>query len=163
MQVKRKTWEQFIPRPLEEVWSFFSRPENLNSVTPDDMSFEILSDLKDLEMYEGMMILYKISPVLNIKMNWVTEITYIKDYKYFVDEQRFGPYALWHHEHHFESQEGGTLMTDLLHYKVPYGIIGSIADAVFVNNKVEEIFKFRKQIIGKMFSEVQSTKSEVRL
>lgn len=153
MQVKKKIWTQFIPRPLAEVWNFFSRPENLNAITPDDMSFEILSDIKDKEMYEGMMIMYKISPFLGIKMDWVTEITYIKDHKYFVDEQRFGPYALWHHEHHFEARDGGTLMTDILHYKVPYGIIGTIADAVFVNNKVEEIFTFRVKAVDKLFLE----------
>jgi ligand-binding SRPBCC domain-containing protein len=150
MQVKQKKWKQFIPRPLDEVWQFFSRPENLNAVTPEDMSFEILSDLKGVEMYEGMMIQYKISPFLGIKMDWVTEITYIKDRQYFVDEQRFGPYALWHHEHHFQESDGGVWMTDLLHYKVPYGIIGTLADATFVNNKVEQIFAFRKQAIKRV-------------
>ncbi|MFN7115374.1 MAG: SRPBCC family protein [Saprospiraceae bacterium] len=162
MQVKQKIWTQFIPRSLDEVWHFFSRPENLNAVTPDDMSFEILSDIKDTEMYEGMIIMYKISPFLGIKMDWVTEITYIKDRQYFIDEQRFGPYALWHHEHHFEARDGGVLMTDQLHYKVPYGIIGTIADAVFVNDKVEQIFRFRKKVIEQLFSEVRDTKLEVR-
>jgi len=151
MQVKQKIWKQFIPRPLDEVWHFFSRPENLNTLTPDDMSFEILSDIKDTQMYEGMIVLYKISPLAGIKMDWVTEITYIKDRQYFIDEQRFGPYALWHHEHHFEEQAGGVLMTDLLHYKVPYGIIGTIADAIFVNDKIEQIFAFRKKAIEKRF------------
>lgn len=151
MQVKQKVWKQWIPRSLDEVWHFFSRPENLNALTPDDLDFEILSDIKDIEMYEGMMIRYKISPFAGIKMDWVTEITYIKDQQYFVDEQRFGPYALWHHEHHFEQQEGGTLMTDILHYKVPYSIIGTLADALFVNNKIEQIFDFRVKAIGKMF------------
>lgn len=152
MQVKQKVWTQFIPHSLDEVWQFFARPENLNAVTPDDMSFDILSDIKDIEMYEGMIIRYKISPFLGIKMDWVTEITYIKDRQYFIDEQRFGPYALWHHEHHFEAQNGGVLMTDLLHYKVPYGIIGTIADAIFVDNKVEQIFSFRKKAIAKWFN-----------
>ncbi|MEM0992585.1 MAG: SRPBCC family protein [Bacteroidota bacterium] len=151
MQVKKKVWQQFIPRPLDEIWNFFSRPENLNKMTPKGVSFEILSDLEGIEMYEGMVILYKISPIGNIKMNWMTEITHIKEGKYFVDEQRFGPYALWHHEHHFEEQADGILMTDMLHYKVPYGIIGSIADAVFVDRKVEEIFGFRKEAVEEIF------------
>ncbi len=103
-------------------------------------------------MYEGMIIMYKISPLLGIKMDWVTEITYIKDHQYFIDEQRFGPYALWHHEHHFEERDGGVLMRDLLHYKVPYGLIGTIADAIFVNNKVDQIFNFRKKAIEKLFN-----------
>ncbi len=151
MQVKKKEWQQFIPRTLDEVWHFFSRPENLNDVTPGDMSFEILSDIRNLPMYEGMIICYKVSPFAGIKMNWVTEITHISDRKFFVDEQRFGPYAMWHHEHHFEARDGGVLMRDVLHYKVPYGIIGTIADALFVDKKVEQIFRFRKQAIAERF------------
>lgn len=151
MQVKKKEWQQFIARPLEEVWHFFSRPENLNDVTPDGMSFEIRSDIRNVSMYEGMIIQYKISPFAGIKMDWVTEITHIADRKFFVDEQRFGPYAMWHHEHHFEEKDGGVLMRDILHYKVPYGIIGTIADAVFVDNKVEEIFRFRKIAVEQIF------------
>lgn len=151
MQVKQKIWQQFIPRPMEEVWHFFSRPENLNAITPDDMSFEIISNINNTNMYEGMIVLYKISPLLGIKMDWVTEITYIKDYQYFVDEQRFGPYALWHHEHHFEERNDGVLMTDILHYKVPYGFIGTLADALFVNAKVEQIFAFRTKAIERIF------------
>lgn len=151
MQVKKKEWQQFIPRSLDEIWHFFSRPENLNDVTPGDMSFQILSDIRNLPMYEGMIICYKISPLTGIKMNWVTEITHISERKFFVDEQRFGPYAMWHHEHHFEERDGGVLMRDVLHYKVPYGIVGTIADALFVDKKVEQIFAFRKKTIEELF------------
>lgn len=151
MQVKRKEWKQFIPRPMEEVWNFFSRPENLDDMTPDDMSFEILSDIEGVPMYQGMIIQYKVSPLLNIKMNWVTEITHVRDKEYFIDEQRFGPYALWHHQHHFEEQDGGIMMKDILHYKVPYGIIGTIADAVFVSNKIEQIFQYRIKAVERIF------------
>ena len=147
MKVKRKEWQQFIPRPLDEVWQFFSRPENLNEVTPGDMSFEILSPITGIPMYEGMIIQYKISPFLGIKMDWVTEITHICEGEYFIDEQRFGPYALWHHQHHFQEQDGGVMMTDLLHYKVPYWIVGDIADALFVDRQIETIFSFRKKAI----------------
>lgn len=84
-------------------------------------------------------------------MNWVTEITHISERKFFVDEQRFGPYAMWHHEHHFEERDGGVLMRDVLHYKVPYGIVGTIADALFVDKKVEQIFAFRKKTIEELF------------
>jgi ligand-binding SRPBCC domain-containing protein len=147
MKVKRKEWQQFIPRPLDEVWQFFSRPENLNEVTPGDMSFEILSPIAGIPMYEGMIIQYKISPFWGIKMDWVTEITHIRESEYFIDEQRFGPYALWHHQHHFQEQDGGVMMTDLLHYKVPYWIVGDIADALFVDRQIETIFSFRKKAI----------------
>ena len=151
MQVKRKEWTQFIPLSLEEVWDFFSRPENLNAITPDDMQFEILSDIEGVEMYQGMLIQYKVSPIPGIKMNWVTEITTVKDKQYFIDEQRFGPYALWHHQHHFEPKDGGVLMRDILHYKVPFGPIGNIADAIFVNNKIEEIFNYRVKAVERIF------------
>ncbi len=151
MQVKKKSWEQFIPRSLDEIWTFFSRPENLNDVTPGDMSFRILSDIRHLPMYEGMIICYKISPFAGIQMDWVTEITHISERHFFVDEQRFGPYAMWHHEHHFEEKDGGVLMRDILHYKVPYGIIGTIADQLFVDQKIEQIFHFRKKAIAERF------------
>lgn len=151
MQVKRKEWQQWIPRPLSEVWHFFSRPENLNDLTPGDMSFQILSDIKDTPMYEGMMICYKISPFAGIQMDWVTEITHISEGRFFVDEQRFGPYAMWHHEHHFEERDGGVWMRDILHYKVPYGPIGTLADALLVDKKIEQIFGYRQKAVGEMF------------
>lgn len=151
MKVQRKSWKQFIPRSIDEVWSFFSRPENLNAITPPDMSFEILSDISDLEMYQGMIIQYKISPFLGIKMDWVTEITHVVDGRYFIDEQRFGPYALWHHQHHFEEVDGGVQMEDILHYKVPYGPIGTLADRVFVGRKIDAIFQYRRTAVDQLF------------
>lgn len=153
MQVKEKRWEQLIPRDLDEVWEFFSRPENLNEITPEDMSFEILSDVADTPMYEGMIIRYNVRPIMNIPMNWVTEITHVRDREYFIDEQRFGPYALWHHQHHFKAVQGGTFMQDILHYKVPYGPIGSVVDALFVEQKIDSIFKYRFHIIEEKFSD----------
>lgn len=152
MKVKRKSWQQLIPRPMEEVWAFFSRPENLNAITPASMSFEILSDIQEIEMYQGMIIQYKISPFLGIKMDWVTEITHIVEGQYFIDEQRFGPYALWHHQHHFEAVDGGVQMEDILHYKVPYGPIGTIADALLVDQQIESIFQYRYGAIEKLFA-----------
>lgn len=151
MKVKYKKWEQFIPRTLDEVWHFFSRPENLNAITPDDMSFEILSDIEGKPMYEGMIIQYKISPFLGVKMDWVTEITHIEGHAYFIDEQRFGPYALWHHQHHFVEQQGGVLMTDVLHYKIPYGPIGALADLLFVSGQIEQIFAYRIKAVERIF------------
>ncbi len=144
-------WEQWIDHPLPEVWSFFSRPENLNDITPEEVSIEILSDIKGMTMHRGMIIQYNIAPLLGIKMNWVTEITQIEEQHYFIDEQRFGPYAFWHHQHWFEEKDGGTQMKDILHYKVPYGIIGTIANSLFVENKVNKIFEFREQTINKLW------------
>ena len=152
MNVKRKEWVQVIPRDLEEVWHFFSRPENLNDMTPDDMDFNIITDIQGVEMYEGMIIQYKVSPMLGIKLNWVTEITHVRDRQYFIDEQRFGPYALWHHQHHFELVDGGVKMTDILNYKVHFGIIGDIANAAFVENRIEEIFQYRIKAVERIFN-----------
>jgi len=114
MKIYYKEWEQTIPGSIEKVWQYFSRPENLDTLTPENMSLQILSDLKDRPMYEGMIIRYKVSPVLNIPLNWATEITHLKDKDYFIDEQRFGPYTLWHHEHHFEETSQGVLMKVLV-------------------------------------------------
>jgi len=153
MKVYNKKWRQFIPQNLETVWGFFSRPENLNAVTPKDMHFEILSDIAGKEMYEGMIINYKISPFLGIKMRWTTEITHINEGQYFVDEQRFGPYAMWHHEHHFEEAEDGVWMTDQLTYAIGWGPIGPLTNAIFVGSKIEQIFAFRFKAIEKYFGE----------
>lgn len=149
MQVRQKTYRQFLAVSLVDAWDFFSRPENLNAITPDDMSFEILTDLQGKTMYPGMIIRYKITPFAGIKMNWVTEITQVQHLTYFIDEQRFGPYAFWHHQHRFREVDGGVEMEDILHYKIPYGIIGTIADKLFVEKKVEEIFAFRQKNTGR--------------
>jgi ligand-binding SRPBCC domain-containing protein len=151
MRVKRKEWTQWVPRSLDEVWSFFSRPENLNKITPENMSFRILTDLTRAQMYEGMIIQYKVSPIPGLTFDWVTEITHIDDRCYFIDEQRLGPYAFWHHQHHFEERDGGVLLRDVLHYKVPFRLIGTLADTLFVGPKVEEIFSFREQAVNRIF------------
>lgn len=150
MKVYYKEWQQFLPMQMDEVWHFFSRPENLNAITPEDMHFEILSDIANQKMYQGMIIKYKISPFLGIKMNWTTEITHVRENEYFIDEQRFGPYALWHHQHHFIPKDEGVLMFDKLHYAIPFGPIGQIANAIFVANKVESIFQYRKKAIAEV-------------
>ena len=151
MRPKRLEFTSIVPRSLEETWDFFSRPENLEKLTPEDVSFNILSPVEGVKMYEGMIIQYTIAPLLNIPMNWVTEITHIKDKEYFIDEQRFGPYAFWHHQHHFKAVDGGTEMKDILHYKVPIPIIGDIADAILVDKQVEQIFSYRTKVIKELF------------
>ena len=142
--------EQFLPISLAEAWEFFSSPANLNDITPEDMSFEILTKLPP-RMYEGMMIMYNVRPVMNIPMTWVTEITHIHEGKHFIDEQRKGPYNIWHHEHHFEERDGGVLMTDILHYDIGKWILGDIAGWIFVHKKVEDIFDYRFKILEKRF------------
>lgn len=148
MYMKKLVQEQFLPISIEKAWDFFATPKNLNEVTPKDMVFKILGDIPD-KMYQGMFIQYKITPMLNIQLDWCTEITHIQEGQFFVDEQRKGPYNIWHHEHHFKSVEGGVLMTDILHYDVGLGILGWIAGKLFVDNKVKQIFEYRKEILGK--------------
>jgi len=105
----------------------------------------------DSKIYPGMLISYKVSPVLGIKMNWVTEITHVKDMEYFVDEQRFGPYALWHHQHHFKEIKGGVHMTDILTYAIPYGILGRLANTILVDKEVKKVFAYREQAVNDLF------------
>lgn len=148
--MKRLEFVQFVPASLDVVWDFFSSPENLSKITPPSMGFIITSPPQN-QMYAGMFISYKVSPILGIKLNWVTEITQVEKLKFFVDEQRLGPYSIWHHEHHFKAVEGGVEMHDILHYSVPFGFIGRIADALFVHSKVKEIFAFREKNISAFF------------
>lgn len=154
MKVYKKEWTTFIPRPLPAVWDFFSRPENLNEVTPDEMNFEILSNIVGVPMYTGMIILYKVSPVLNIPLHWCTEITHLKNQEYFIDEQRSGPYAMWHHEHHFKAVDGGTEMRDLLHYSIPFGPLGRLANSIFVGSKVDSIFAYREEALEELVAKI---------
>ncbi len=142
--------EQFLPISINEAWEFFSSPKNLNRVTPKELYFEITSEVPD-KMYEGLIISYKIKPMLNIKVSWYTEITHIKHLEYFIDEQRKGPYKIWHHEHHFKEVEGGIIMTDLLYYDIGKSIFGWIAGKLFVNKKVKEIFDYRYQVLEQYF------------
>ncbi|MFZ4545310.1 MAG: SRPBCC family protein [Saprospiraceae bacterium] len=142
--------EQFLPLSLDEAWDFFSSPKNLNEITPDDMVFEILSELPE-KMYTGLFITYRLKPILNIPIEWCTEITHIQNREYFVDEQRKGPYKIWHHEHHFKAVDGGVMMTDILHYDIGKSFAGWIAGHLFVHKKVKAIFDFRHQKLEQMF------------
>lgn len=148
--MQRFEFIQFVPASLDVVWDFFSSPANLSKITPPEMGFLITSP-ENSEMYPGMFITYKVSPALGIKLNWVTEITQVDHMKFFIDEQRHGPYSTWHHEHHFKEVNGGVEMRDILYYKVPFGIFGKLADLVFVRKKVQEIFRFREKKIEELF------------
>jgi ligand-binding SRPBCC domain-containing protein len=140
-----------IPASLDQVWDFISSPANLKKITPEYMGFNITSKVLSEKMYPGMIISYKVSPVLGIKMTWVTEITQVKEKEYFVDEQRVGPYLMWHHEHKIEPIEGGVLMTDIVSYKPPFGFLGSIANSILIKKQLQGIFDFRTVALEKMF------------
>lgn len=148
--MQRFEFIQFVPASLDVVWEFFSSPANLSKITPPDMRFLITSP-EQKEMYPGMIITYKVSPVPGIRLNWVTEITQVDHKKFFIDEQRSGPYSIWHHEHHFKEIDGGVEMRDILFYKVSFGILGELADLIFVQKKVRGIFNFREKKIEELF------------
>lgn len=150
--MKKIKQTQFLPISLEEAWRFFATPKNLNEVTPDDLTFEITSELPE-KMYEGLIITYRIRPMLNIPLNWCTEITHIRENEFFVDEQRKGPYNIWHHEHHFKAVEGGVMMTDIVHYDIGKSFLGWIAGKLFVDKQVEEIFKYRYKTLETYFTQ----------
>ncbi|MEL6863625.1 MAG: SRPBCC family protein [Bacteroidota bacterium] len=160
MKVYKLRTEQLLPISLEEAWDFFSTPKNLDAITPPDMSFQILSGA-DERMYSGQLITYKIRPLFNIPMNWVTEITHCVEKSYFVDEQRFGPYRFWHHQHHFTETDKGVLMVDLLHYGLPMGWLGEAVAGQFISNKVNHIFEYRYQILEAHFNNSTNKKEVV--
>jgi ligand-binding SRPBCC domain-containing protein len=142
---------QKIPVDIETAWEFFSNPSNLQKITPNNLGFKILSKHHGEKMYHGQIIEYKLKPVLGIPVYWMTEITHVKDKEFFVDEQRFGPYKLWHHQHHFKIIEGGVEMTDIVHYRNPLGVLGSIANSVFVKAQLKQIFEYRIKVVEEMF------------
>ncbi|SDB27399.1 Ligand-binding SRPBCC domain-containing protein [Flavobacteriaceae bacterium MAR_2010_188] len=142
--------KQNLPISLDIAWDFLSDPKNLKTITPDYMGFHILSGA-DREMFEGQIIQYIVTPLLGIKTKWVTEITHIKDKEYFVDEQRFGPYALWHHKHFLKAIEGGVEMEDIVDYKIPMGILGQMVHPILVKPKLQEIFDYRTKKLEELF------------
>jgi len=142
---------QKIPCSLDQAWQFFSDPANLTKITPTDFSFKVISKYHGDKMYTGQIIEYKVKPVLGIPVYWMTEITHVKDKEFFVDEQRYGPYSLWHHQHLFNEIEGGVEMTDIVHYKIPFWFIGDIANGLFVRKKLESVFQYRYERVEEMF------------
>jgi ligand-binding SRPBCC domain-containing protein len=144
--------KQSLPITIDQAWDFLSSPANLKTITPDYMSFDILSGA-DRPMYAGQIIQYIVTPILGIKTKWVTEITHVQDKEYFVDEQRFGPYALWHHKHFIKEIDGGVEMEDIIDYKVPFGILGQMVHPFMVKPKLEEIFNYRQKKLIELFGE----------
>ncbi|MFL1011513.1 SRPBCC family protein [Flavisericum labens] len=150
MKIYRLHEKQNLPISVGEAWDFLSDPKNLKTITPDYMGFNILSGA-DRPMFAGQIIQYIVTPVLGIKTKWVTEITHSIHQKYFVDEQRFGPYNLWHHKHFIREINGGVEMEDIIDYKLPFGLIGQMAHPILVKPKLEEIFNYRKQKLEELF------------
>jgi ligand-binding SRPBCC domain-containing protein len=148
--MKQLIFKHELPLSPQEAWFFFSNPCNLAEITPPSMNFRIRNSLPPA-IYEGMIIEYGVSPMWNISMEWITEITHVNAPYYFVDEQRVGPYKIWHHEHHFRESAKGVEMTDILWYSVPFGFLGKWIDFLIVGKKVSEIFAYRKQKLDELF------------
>jgi ligand-binding SRPBCC domain-containing protein len=143
---------QNLPISLDQAWDFFSTPGNLKKITPEKMGFVVHSDPEFLtNIYAGQIITYTVKPLLGIPLFWMTEITHVEPGKFFVDEQRVGPYALWHHQHHFKEIPGGVEMTDLVHYRLPLGPLGDFAHWLFVRKQLKGIFDFRYETLEKFF------------
>ena len=143
------TESQGLPIGINEAWDFFSDPDNLKVITPGHMAFDITSGTD--RIYPGQIISYRVSIFPGIRINWVTEITHVEDQRYFVDEQRFGPYAMWHHEHHFREKGDGITMMDKISFKIPLGIVGRVAFHLFIKRQLKAIFAFRSGKLGELF------------
>ena len=146
--------KQIIPRSIDIVWNFITVPQNLKLITPPGMGFDILSQNLPNRIYAGMIIEYRVRPLLTIPTTWVTEITQLVERNYFIDEQRVGPYKFWHHQHIIEPHSNGVLMTDIVSYKPPMGFIGSIANRIIISKKLEDIFEYRRVALEKLFGKV---------
>lgn len=149
MKLYKLQRRQFFRQPIEEVWDFFSSPQNLARITPGYMGFEIKSEIPE-EMYAGLIIEYRVRPVASIPMTWVSEITRLKKPYFFIDQQRIGPYAFWHHQHHFSTLNHGTEVIDLVHYSIPFGILGRLLHLLFIKSQLNAIFDYRKAAMEKL-------------
>lgn len=134
---------------LKTGWEFFSDPANLERITPPSLGFAITG--QDGPMYPGAIITYRVRPFGRIPVRWVTEITHVQEPHYFVDEQRFGPYALWHHKHFFLETAEGLHCRDLIHYALPGGPLGPWVHPWLVRPRLKEIFDFRRKTLLEMF------------
>lgn len=151
MAIYNLTTNQAFPISRGELWNFISSPKNLKEITPNYMGFDIVSEDLAEQIYAGMIIHYKVSPILEIKLSWITEITHCKEGEYFIDEQRFGPYKFWHHTHKISAIDGGVIMTDTVHYLPSMGFLGRIANTLFIRKKLKQIFEHRRLVLEKKF------------
>ena len=142
--------EIVLPISIEEAWEFFSNPANLSDITPPEMGFDILSE-PPAKMYAGMIIRYNVKPMLGLPTLWVSEITHVNTPNFFVDEQKVGPYKLWHHQHRFKEVPGGTRIEDEVNFALPMGRLGIFAYQLFVKKKLNQIFDYREYRLKQLF------------
>lgn len=144
-------FSQKLPIELEEAWDFFSSPENLEKITPESLSFKGTHPKGNKKIYTGQILIYSLKPLWNIEIEWVTEIVAVQKPDYFIDQQKFGPYAFWHHEHWFTPIIEGVLIEDIIYYKMPLGPIGRALHHLKIKNDLENIFEYRKKTLEKKF------------
>ncbi len=151
MKIYKLYRKQQIPVSIQAAWDYLSNPQNLSEITPPNMNFTVTSKLPE-KMYAGLIITYKVSPLFSIPITWVSEITHIDEPYHFVDEQKFGPYSFWHHSHRLNQIDDGVIMEDIVHYKLPLGLIGNLFGRPLVNPRLENIFNYRKKVLDKLFN-----------
>lgn len=142
--------QQFLPIDINTAWDFFSDPQNLQKITPPWLGFKILSHLPE-KMFPGMLIVYKVTPIPGLPVTWMTQINVIREKEFFIDEQKFGPYKLWHHKHTFIEKENGVEMTDEVTYSPGFGFLSGIINRKIVSKKIDSIFSYRKDVLNRLF------------
>lgn len=150
MRTQRLQRQQTVPRPIEEVFDFFKKPENLARLTPPSLGFHILTP-SPIRMREGALIDYTVRP-LGWPMRWTSLITRYEEPYVFVDEQIRGPYAYWHHTHTFCKVADGTQITDEVLYALPGGPLAPLADAWIVRGQLRQIFDYRERAVRDIFA-----------
>lgn len=139
-----------LPISLEQAWNFFSDSANLVKITPPDMDFRITSPPQS-DFYAGQIITYTVRPLLGVAVSWTTEITHVKRPNFFVDEQRFGPYRFWHHQHRFHEVDGGVEVNDLVHYLLHHDRLAGLINRLIVAPRLRRIFDYRSRILKEIF------------
>ncbi|MBP9212401.1 MAG: SRPBCC family protein [Bacteroidetes bacterium] len=150
MKIYTLEQKQFLPISLTRAWEFFSNPHNLKDITPPSMDFRVISET-GYETYAGLIIQYTVKPMFGIPVRWTTEITHVRAPHFFVDEQRFGPYSFWHHQHLFQSVPGGVEMKDIVSYGLPFGPLGQLVRELIVKRQLEKIFGYRRGVLERRF------------
>jgi len=154
--------KQALPIGKDKAWDFLSNPKNLKVITPEHMGFKITSGAVR-PMYQGQIIQYKVNPFPGISTKWVSEITHVKEGEYFVDEQRFGPYALWHHKHFITEIKNGVEMEDLIDYKIPFGILGQAVHPFLVKKQLSQIFRYREAKLEELFGKIDGYQNTLQI
>ena len=143
--------KQRIPIPVRDAWNFFSKPSNLQLITPASFQFKILSTSDDRPIYEGQIIDYTVRPLFNIRMRWTTLITRVEEEVMFIDEQKRGPYRYWQHQHCFRPIADGTEMSDIVRYEIPGWWAGDVLNTLLVKSDLKKLFLYRSARIEQLF------------